>query len=101
MTTEYRVRLDRGACDGVFACLVRDDRFVEADDGLASMDASEVDAGVVDATGDVEVASFADDRLGDVRQAARACPVDAIEVVPESDGEDDAPGVAATEGGDA
>ncbi|OYR83697.1 ferredoxin, partial [Halorubrum ezzemoulense] len=36
--TTYRVSVDLTACDGVFACLVRDDRFVEADDGLAGFD---------------------------------------------------------------
>lgn len=72
MTTEYRIRLDRTACDGIFACLVRDDRFVEADDGLATI------GGV---TGeDAAVATFDDDRLADARQAASACPVDAIDV---------------------
>jgi ferredoxin len=76
MSTEYRVRLDRGACAGIFACLVRDDRFREAADGLATLDgtATEPDAdGVVTAT-------FDDDRLDDARSAARACPVDAIAV---------------------
>lgn len=73
MTTEYRIRLDREACDGVFACLVRDDRFAEADDGLATVDG----AGAGDPTA---VAEFDDDRLDEAQQAARACPVDAIEV---------------------
>ena len=34
----YRVIIDREACDGVFACLTRDPRFVEDDDGLATLD---------------------------------------------------------------
>ena len=72
MTTEYQVRLDREACDGVFACLVRDERFVEASDGLATIE---------DASGSTELtAQFTDDRLDDARQAARACPVGAIDV---------------------
>jgi len=29
----YRITIDRDACDGVFACLVRDDRFVEDSEG--------------------------------------------------------------------
>jgi ferredoxin len=75
MTTEYQVRLDRDACDGIFACLVRDDRFAEASDGLATIDT----AGSAD--GDDELtAQFTDDRLNDARQAARACPVGAIDV---------------------
>jgi len=37
MTTEYQIRLDRDACEGIFACLVRDDRFEEAEDGLATV----------------------------------------------------------------
>jgi ferredoxin len=74
MTTEYEITLDRGACDGVFACLVRDDRFVEAGDGLATVE------GASDALGDELVAAFDDDRLEAVRAAAAACPVDAIAV---------------------
>ena len=79
MTTEYEVRLDRAVCDGVFACLVRDDRFVEAADGLASIDGHQ-DAHEPQESGEV-VAHFDDDRLADAEQAARACPVDAIDVV--------------------
>jgi ferredoxin len=75
MTTEYQVRLDRDACKGVFACLVRDDRFAEASDGLATIDT----AG--SANDDDELtARFADERIEDARQAARACPVGAIDV---------------------
>ncbi|MFC6837523.1 ferredoxin [Halomarina ordinaria] len=83
MTTEYRVRLDRRACDGVFACLVRDDRFVEAAGGLATVDGGRR---VRDEDGELVVA-FADDRLADARQAARACPLDAIDVQREEDDE--------------
>ena len=71
---EYCVRLDRGACEGIFACLARDDRFVEASDGLATVeDADESDE-------DTLTATFADDRFEDAQGAARACPVGAIEV---------------------
>jgi ferredoxin len=96
---EYRVRLDRAACEGVFACLVRDGRFVEAADGLATLtvegdelpderEGAAADgagggtgaAGSDDACRDELVATFADGRLDDARTAARACPVDAIEV---------------------
>ena len=71
---EYQVRLDRDRCEGIFACLVRDDRFVEAGDGLATIeDADESDEETLTAT-------VADDRLDDARDAARACPVGAIEV---------------------
>lgn len=74
MTTEYQVRLDRTVCDGVFACLVRDERFVEASDGLATIgDSTRSDE-------HEQVATFDDDRLDDALQAARACPVDAIDV---------------------
>jgi len=72
MTTEYEVRLDRDACEGIFACLVRDERFVEAADGLAT---------IGDAPGDGAVtARFVDDRRADAEQAAAACPVGAIDV---------------------
>ncbi|WP_459190779.1 ferredoxin [Halosimplex sp. J119] len=77
MTTEYRVRLDREACDGVFACLVRDDRFVEATDGLAEIASGSSNSEAADGE---TVAAFDDDRLAEARQAASACPVDAIDV---------------------
>ncbi|WP_257300446.1 ferredoxin [Haloarchaeobius sp. FL176] len=82
MTTEYQVRLDRDACDGVFACLVRDDRFVEASDGLATIDGGDGSQHerTVDGT---ELVTFTDEQLTAAEQAARACPVDAIEVLPE------------------
>jgi ferredoxin len=85
MTTEaeYRVRLDRAACEGVFACLVRDDRFREAADGLATL-AGAGDDGEAAADGEL-IAGFADDRLAEARQAARACPVDAISVTEAGD----------------
>jgi ferredoxin len=85
MTTEYRVRLDRDACDGIFACLVRDDRFVEASDGLAAIDGGDRAGGENGERG--QYASFTDDRLADARRAARACPVDAIEVLTGDDDE--------------
>jgi ferredoxin len=91
MTTEYAIDLDRDACEGVFACLVRDDRFVEGADGLARIDADDATA----STDDVVVATYDDDRLTDAQQAARACPVDAIEVR-----ESAADANAATEGDD-
>lgn len=92
MTTEYAVSLDRDACEGVFACLVRDDRFVEAADGLARIDgdAAATDGAGATTSADGEVvATFDDDRLADARQAARACPVDAIDVRPAKDDGDD------------
>ena len=42
--TTYRVTIDTDACQGIFACLVRDERFVESAEGLATFDASAVDA---------------------------------------------------------
>ena len=79
MTTEYRISLDRDACDGVFACLVRDDRFAEAEDGLATI----AGAAGREATADddsVATYEFDDGRLDDARSAARACPLGAIDV---------------------
>jgi ferredoxin len=81
MSTEYRVRLDRGVCEGIFACLVRDERFREAADGLAALDGTEPEP---DADG-VVTATFDDDRLDAARSAARACPVDAIAVTTTED----------------
>ena len=81
MTTEYRVALDRRACDGIFACLVRDDRFVEAEDGLAAIDGAGVDSATdADECEETVVATFEDERIDDARQAAAACPVGAITV---------------------
>ena len=74
MTTEYAVDLDRDACEGIFACLVRDERFVEAADGLATV------CGADDPTAGTVTATFDDDRLEAARSAAAACPVDAIAV---------------------
>jgi len=84
MTTEYSVSVDRAACEGVFACLVRDDRFVEAADGLAGVD--ETAAESVDGDGDVLTATFGDDRIDAARSAAAACPVDAIAVAADEGG---------------
>lgn len=81
MTTEYRVRLDRSACDGVFACLVRDDRFVEASDGLAAIDGGRDGSHQTHDGNGNQLVTFTDDRLEAARRAARACPVDAIDVL--------------------
>ncbi|MDG5776330.1 ferredoxin [Haloarculaceae archaeon H-GB2-1] len=71
----YRVTIDKDACDGIFACMMRDDRIAESDDMLATYDAGEVseDESVV-------VAEFDDDRIDDAKQAAAACPPNAITV---------------------
>lgn len=73
--TEYQIRLDRNACDGIFACLVRDSRFAEAADGLATIDGTETRQ-----EGSDLVATFDDEDIADAKQAAAACPVDAITV---------------------
>jgi len=73
----YTVTIDREACDGIFACLVRDDRFVEGSDGLAAIEVD--DAAAISAT-------FDDDRRADAEGAAAACPLDAITVT-DADGE--------------
>lgn len=80
MSTSYQIRLDRDACEGIFACLVRDDRFAEDDDGLATID---VDG--VHREGDDLVATVEDDQIETARQAEAACPVDAISVIPVAD----------------
>ncbi|ELZ38195.1 ferredoxin [Halorubrum distributum] len=77
--TTYRVSVDLNACDGVFACLVRDDRFVEADDGLAGFDPVAA-AEPVERTADEVAATFSDARVDEARAAATACPLDAISV---------------------
>ena len=78
MSGTYRIEIDRAACDGIFACLVRDDRLVEADDGLAGFDPEEAVA--VERTDDQVTATFEDDRLADAEGAAAACPPSAISV---------------------
>ncbi|MBB6647414.1 ferredoxin [Halobellus ruber] len=74
-----RVEIDRAACDGIFACLVHDDRFAEDEAGLATVDPDA--AGVVDVerTEERVIATFE----GDADAAAlaeRACPPGAITV---------------------
>ncbi|MBX0288278.1 ferredoxin [Haloarcula salinisoli] len=75
----YTITIDREACDGIFACLVRDDRFAESADGLAAIEVDDEHA---------IAATFDDDRRESAEQAAAACPLDAITV---EDAETDAP----------
>jgi ferredoxin len=75
----YTVTIDREACDGVFACLVRDDRFAEDSEGLAAIEVDDEHA---------IAATFDDDCRESAEQAAAACPLDAITV---EDAEPDAP----------
>ncbi|SFS08712.1 Ferredoxin [Halomicrobium zhouii] len=77
-TATYDVTVDREACDGVFACLVRDPRFVEDEDGLANVDPEL--AVSVESDGEFVTARFDDGALDDAGQAAAACPLDAISV---------------------
>jgi ferredoxin len=71
--SEYRVSVDLEACDGVFACLVRDGRFSESEAGLVTLPGG-------DRRGGELVATFDDDRREEAEQAAAACPLDAISV---------------------
>ncbi|ELZ95870.1 hypothetical protein C440_06257 [Haloferax mucosum ATCC BAA-1512] len=77
----FEIEIDRTACDGIFACLTRDSRFVEDDAGLATID---VDAeGVVEVVRDDErnsVVATVEGDIEDATLAARACPPDAITV---------------------
>lgn len=91
----YRVTIDREACDGIFACLTRDPRFVEDDEGLATLDPSadpappaDSDDGSIQRGTETVVGEFEDERVGEAEQAAAACPLDAITVeeVPETGG---------------
>ncbi|SEQ44542.1 ferredoxin [Natrinema salaciae] len=82
--TRYEVTIEKDACDGIFACLTRDPRFVEGDDGLATVDPGadpvyDCEGEVTDTAAHV-VATFDDDRIDEARQAAAACPTDAIVV---------------------
>lgn len=77
-TDTYDVTVDRDACDGVFACLVRDPRFVEDEDGLAGVDPET--AVSLDSDAEFVTARFDDEGRDDAEQAAAACPLDAITV---------------------
>jgi len=82
--TAYEVTLNKEPCDGIFACLTRDPRFVEDDDGLATIDPDgdpiyDGDGEVREENGTV-IASFDVERIEEARQAAAACPVNAITV---------------------
>jgi ferredoxin len=81
---KYEITVDLEACDGIFACLVRDDRFEEAEDGLVTIRGGKREGGHQDASedaiGEILTATFEDDRLADSEDAAAACPTDAIEV---------------------
>lgn len=86
-TSRYRVTIDLDACEGIFACLTRDPRFLEADNGLATIDPAADPAPPEQSdTGDVQhengqvVAEFTDARADEARQAAAACPTNAIHV---------------------
>ena len=83
--TSYRVAVDLTAGDGVFACLVRDDRFVEAADGLAGFDPADAVA-PIERTADEVAATFRDGRIDEAQAAAAACPLIAI-TVEEREGE--------------
>ncbi|MCD2204268.1 ferredoxin [Halobacterium sp. KA-6] len=83
----YRVTIDRDACDGVFACLTRDPRFVEDDDGIATLDPDadpappdDSDDGTIERDDETVVGTFDDERVADAEDAAAACPFDAITV---------------------
>lgn len=74
----YRIVIDKTACDGIFACLTRDPRFVEDTDGLATVD-PDSSSEFHEKDGNV-VAEFADGGIEEARQAAAACPPNAITV---------------------
>jgi len=83
----YRVTIDKDACDGIFACLTRDPRFVEDDDGLATVDPAAdpvppegSDEGTIREEDGQIIAEFDDDRADEAREAAAACPPNAISV---------------------
>ncbi|MFC7167176.1 ferredoxin [Halospeciosus flavus] len=69
------VRFDRNTCIGMFQCTVEWDAFEEnTDAGKADLaDAEEVEDGIF-------VREIPEDAELDAKFAARACPVDAIEV---------------------
>jgi len=82
----YRITIDREACEGIFACLVRDDRFVEGEEGLATLAGDAGDDRAVRHDGETIVGEFEED-IERAREAAAACPPGAITVTehPEDD----------------
>ncbi|MFC6872777.1 ferredoxin [Halobellus marinus] len=80
----FRVELDRDACEGIFACLVRDDRFVEDEAGLATVDPDAAGVVDVDREGERVIATF-EGGVDDAELAAAACPPNAITVRAEDD----------------
>jgi ferredoxin len=92
--TTYQISVDTEACDGIFACLTRDPRFVEDDTGLVAIDPDADPAPPDSSDGERErdgdghvhhengriIANFTDDRIDEARQAAAACPMNAITV---------------------
>ncbi|QIB77878.1 ferredoxin [Haloferax volcanii] len=78
----FEIKIDRDACDGIFACLARDGRFVEDDDGLATIDPDAAGVVRVEQTGGRVVAVLEGDAESDddATLAARACPPGAISV---------------------
>ena len=76
----YRITIDREACDGIFACLVRDGRVEEDSDGLATLGESDGLAAIEVDDEQAIAARFDDDRRDEAESAAAACPVDAISV---------------------
>ncbi|QIB76191.1 ferredoxin [Halogeometricum borinquense] len=77
----FEIEIDRTACDGIFACLARDGRFVEDETGLATIDADA--EGVVEVARDDErnsVVATVEGNIDDAQLAAQACPPDAITV---------------------
>ena len=81
--SQYRVEINLNACDGIFACLTRDDRFIEGPDGLATVDATAVSVVSVSRTADRIVAVLSEN-ADTAELAATACPPDAITVSPSS-----------------
>ncbi|WP_396611289.1 ferredoxin [Haloferax sp. S1W] len=79
----FEIEIDRDACDGIFACLTRDERFVEDEDGLATVDPDAAGVVSVSQNGDRVVATV-DGDINDARLAAQACPPNAI-VIREED----------------
>ncbi|CCC39882.1 ferredoxin [Haloquadratum walsbyi] len=84
--SRYRVEIDLTACDGIFACLTRDDRFIEGPDGLATIDVTADSVVSVSRTADHIVAVLSKD-ADTAELAATACPPNAITVYPPSSGD--------------
>lgn len=71
---KYRIKVDKDKCIADGVCFSMDpDHYVEDDEGKADATGGSMD-------GEMSVADFDDDGFDEAKDAADACPVEAIEI---------------------